>query len=355
MDLISTLLPFLPFIVIIWLANFADGASKREEPQPIFAVLTYVLLIVVYGLLFLFGVLVQVSSLLIRQVDMSAAFQQFGMDAQVSPDIVRSLPTIGLGLWLPSLLAMILLLPPVRRAIARLLPIDPASTVHAVALSYIMLIVTNLMLTLGVGLENLTELLSATEQGGGVGMGAVWIQELILAFWAMIGVGWLSRRSIRQVAIRLGMRMPSGREMLIGFAAGLAMIPVVIAIEALSTALGIGPGQDVQDLTEQLIGPLFNSIAGVLTLGLAAAIGEETIFRGALQPRFGLILTSLLFALTHSNYGITVATLVVFLLGLVLGVVRNRYGTSVSMITHATYNSTLGLIAYLGVQFLQNQ
>jgi len=91
-----------------------------------------------------------------------------------------------------------------------------------------------------------------------------------------------------------------------------------------------------------------------LTLGLAAALGEETIFRGALQPRFGLILTSLLFAIVHSNYGLSISTLVVFLLGIVLGLVRIRHNTSTSMIVHAIYNITLGLLAYLSLNFLDS-
>jgi len=77
----------------------------------------------------------------------------------------------------------------------------------------------------------------------------------------------------------------------------------------------------VEALTEQLLGPLFSSLWGVATLGLAAALGEETLFRGALQPRFGLWATALIFALVHSNYGISLSTVVVFILGIVLGLI----------------------------------
>ena len=69
---------------------------------------------------------------------------------------VESLPLIGLGIWLPSALGILMLLPPVRRLWARIIPIDSESPVHAVALSLSMLVVVNLLLTLGVGLGNLT-------------------------------------------------------------------------------------------------------------------------------------------------------------------------------------------------------
>jgi hypothetical protein len=98
-----------------------------------------------------------------------------------------------------------------------------------------------------------------------------------------------------------------------------------------------------------MIGPLTQSGFGILTLGLAAALGEETVFRGAMQPRFGLLLTSILFALLHSTYGLTLSTLLVFIVGLVLGLLRLRYNTTTAMITHAVYNISLGVIAYLGI------
>ncbi len=94
------------------------------------------------------------------------------------------------------------------------------------------------------------------------------------------------------------------------------------------------------------------SAPGIMTLGLAAALGEESIFRGTLQPKFGLLLTTVLFALLHSQYGISFSTVAVFLVGLILGVLRLRANTSTSMITHAVYNMSLGLISYLG--WLQN-
>ncbi len=68
-----------------------------------------------------------------------------------------------------------------------------------------------------------------------------------------------------------------------------------------------------------------------------------------MQPRFGLIFTTLLFALLHSTYGVSIATLIVFGVGLVLGLLRMRYNTTTAMVAHAVYNMTLGLIAMLGV------
>ncbi len=224
----------------------------------------------------------------------------------------------------------------------------------AVALSLSMLIVINLMVTLGVGLNNLTNLLAA-EEGADDGAATIimlWIQQLMMAVTAAVGVGWLTRRKWGPTMQRLGLVVPTGRQVLIGFGAGLALVPMVIALEYLSTLIGIQADQDVEKLTEELLGVLFESPWGIITLGLAAALGEEPLFRGAAQPKFGLVLTALLFALLHSNYGVTLSTGIVFMLGLALGLIRIRHNTSTAMITHAVYNISLGLMAYLSLPFL---
>ena len=152
--------------------------------------------------------------------------------------------------------------------------------------------------------------------------------------------------------MRLGVVVPTRRQWLIGVVAGLVMVPVVMLLEYLGSTVGIGASPDVEKLTEQLLGALIASPVGILTLGLSAALGEETLFRGALTPKFGVLLSSLLFALVHSNYGITFSTVVVLLLGLLLAYLRNRHNTSTAMVTHAVYNISLGVLAYLSASFL---
>ena len=137
--------------------------------------------------------------------------------------------------------------------------------------------------------------------------------------------------------------------------AALLLVPLAAVLEYAFNALGFTVSQDVESLSELLMGPLFATPFGIVSIGLAAAVGEEPIFRGALQPRFGLVLSSLLFALVHSQYGISLATVIVLALGLVLGIIRQRTNTTTSIITHAVYNSTLGVMAYVAAQALAQQ
>lgn len=343
----SVLLSFLPFIFVMWLANFADLRREQGRQEPIFAFVTYTLLGLFYGLLVIMGLVLGL-----------------GVDPAAFPIPISSVSTLSLGLWLPSLAALVLILPPVRRLFARFVPaFDPNSTVHAVALSYTMLVIINMMLTLGIGLGNLSNLL-ATDAVDAQNAAAVqanqnmfltlWVQQITMAFWGFVGVGWLSRRSWKATLQRLGIERPTWMEVALGAGTGLVLVVGIILLEGAASSIGIGPNPDVESLTDVLLGPLFSSIPGILTMGLAAALGEETIFRGALQPRFGLVLVAFLFALTHSNYGITLSTLLVFVAGLGFGLLRNRYNTTTSMVAHATYNSTLGLFAYLAANFFQN-
>jgi membrane protease YdiL (CAAX protease family) len=80
-------------------------------------------------------------------------------------------------------------------------------------------------------------------------------------------------------------------------------------------------------------------LAGALAIGGTAAIGEELFFRGAYQPRFGVVFTALFFALFHTQYGFSIATLIVFVLGLVIGLVRQRGSPIIiCILIHFLYN-----------------
>jgi uncharacterized protein len=347
-EIVFTIAIFLPLMLILWLANLAERKRSEGEVENwrVLAGIAYallglffLLLIVLGGLLHLAGVMAQGAS----TADMGALLENTGLDPAV-------LPSLGFGMWLPSLLGLLLLLPPVRRLLARLIPIDAGSAVHAVALAFSTLILVNLLTTLGVGLGTLADMVEETGPVRGTNIiGVLWAQDLTLAVLSAIGVGWLARRPLFAVLERLGIVVPSVKQALAGIGVGLLMVPIVLVGEVLSTNAGFGPDADVARLSELLIGPLAGSILGILTMGLAAAIGEETLFRGALQPRFGLLLTSALFALLHSTYGLSLSTVIVFGVGIVIGLIRRRFNTTTAMIVHAVYNMTLGLISYLGM------
>ncbi len=322
-------------------------ATKRDDSATLLKAAAYLTLASIY-FIFILGAM---------------ALLAVGALGRLQPELLATNP-LGMvdnpslaawGILLPAVIGLILLLPPVRRFCARFIPIDPASPVHAVALSMTMLVLINMLLTLGVGLSNITTMVTEAKDAGApvTTYVAIWGQQLLMALLGFLGVGWLLRRSWRETLVRLGLVRPTLRQVMVGIGLAFAMVAVVLAIQAVASMLGFAADADVDKLTEELLGPLFSSPFGILTLGLAAALGEETLMRGAAQPRFGLILTSILFALLHSNYGITLSTVIVFMLGIVLGIVRIRANTTTSMVLHATYNMILGLMAFLSIDILQ--
>ena len=149
-----------------------------------------------------------------------------------------------------------------------------------------------------------------------------------------LGVGWGLRRDWRAVLQRLGLRPPTRRDWLAGLVLGcLLSVGMMLAMLALRS-LGLADASGAQPL----IVLLQSSLPAALLVAILAAAGEEILFRGALQPVFGLCISSLFFALIHLQYGLSPALLILFFVGVGFGLVRMRYSTSAAIICHATYN-----------------
>jgi membrane protease YdiL (CAAX protease family) len=100
--------------------------------------------------------------------------------------------------------------------------------------------------------------------------------------------------------------------------------------------------EELEDVTQDMTANIQNPV-GAAALGLSAGVGEELLLRGAIQPRLGLVLTSLLFALLHTQYGLTFVLVGLFVVGMILGILRNRYGTMAAIIAHALFNTLVVL------------
>lgn len=125
----------------------------------------------------------------------------------------------------------------------------------------------------------------------------------------------------------------------IGFALGLAAIVtglngVLLQYtdpEALKTIEAMGDTMAPTDNPMQVV------LSGIV-IGGCAGVGEELLFRGLMQPVFGLVPTSILFVLTHSQYGFTPIQLALLLVSLAFGLIRIRYNTTAAMVTHSFYD-----------------
>ena len=227
-----------------------------------------------------------------------------------------------------------------RARIRRILPAsatyNPDSPVHTAACVLTLAVVSFIIgdFVAGGGIAGLAQNL----QTSGVGFGDLFFQEILWVFAAALGIGLFLRRTPQQALTRLGLRIPTRQDINWGIGIGLLLFGLVIATSSVWSLL-VSP-QELQQQTaaSDQLAQSFNSLPVSFITSVVVAIGEEIFFRGALQPVFGIWLTSLLFAVIHTQYTLTPATLIIFITSLGLGWLRQRYSTSASIIGHFVYN-----------------
>jgi hypothetical protein len=166
------------------------------------------------------------------------------------------------------------------------------------------------------------------------------VGEVLLAA-AAVGL-WVAR-DLRATRERLGLGAMQGRHLLIAIAGLLVVIGLNSGMEALEHARFPALWAADQAMGNLIAGDL-NVFASVV-LGVSAGVGEELLVRGALQPRAGLFWASVLFMAGHVQYT-WFGMLTILLLGITLGVVRNRANTTTAIVVHALYD----MVAALGMK-----
>jgi membrane protease YdiL (CAAX protease family) len=137
---------------------------------------------------------------------------------------------------------------------------------------------------------------------------------------------------------------------LIGVAVAAALVVIVSVLgrglDALWQAMG-WPKTDAETFSK-LIAFATNPL-GALLVGIVAGVGEELAVRGVLQPRLGILISNVFFTALHAlQYGWD-ALLVVFAVGIAMGVLRKRTSTTTSAIAHGTYDFILLMLAWAQV------
>jgi len=168
-----------------------------------------------------------------------------------------------------------------------------------------------------------------------LGAGSLWGGLIGMTLLAFGGVGFLVRRDLRATLERLGIAAVRPRDVII-VALGVAFLFFVNGgAEVLQRHWFPELWASDQRVNAMLAGRL--SRAEAVLLGVSAGVGEELSMRGALQPRLGLVLTSLVFAALHVQYS-WIGMGVILALGLTLGEIRRRTSTSVAILIHALYD-----------------
>jgi len=112
-----------------------------------------------------------------------------------------------------------------------------------------------------------------------------------------------------------------------------AMFAILLVLGVAAYFLGVDDQQKVTDKISAL--PLYMLVFAVLI----APFTEELFFRALLVPRLGIVLSAVLFSVSHVAYGSVVEIAGVFVVGLILGsVFRMSKSIIPCILAHIAYN-----------------
>jgi len=215
-----------------------------------------------------------------------------------------------------------------RRAALARLGLDPASPVHAVAVAAAVMVAA-LSVALVVALSD--EPAATVPFNPGDSLAAV-ASDVALA---LAGVGFLLTRDLRAAVARLDLRPLTGRQVAWAALAAVAFLGVVGAADWAESRLLPDLHALESRFDYEFVG--VPPLVGAVLVSLAAGVGEEILFRGALQPRLGIVATAALFGLLHVQYQVP-GMLVIFGVGLALGALKARTSTTFTALVHVLYD-----------------
>jgi len=240
-----------------------------------------------------------------------------------------------------------------RGFVASYLPIDPDNFVHTIALVTVLALI--LIPPIPLAVTGIPPLLSEPVQEALAGEDLTSVSlDAFSLLWTVFGsfllVGLYVRRDFGEACERLGFVWPSARQV-----AGAVVLAVILVgaftlldtgITVLWKSLGwpVTDSEAVEFLFASALTPL-----GIVVASISAGFGEELAVRGVLQPRFGIILSSLLFASLHAWQYAWDGLISVFIAGLVFACVRRYSNTTTSAVTHTLYDAILFWMIMVGL------
>ena len=187
--------------------------------------------------------------------------------------------------------------------------------------------------------------------GGRLSVGLLLATQLPFLAVAVVGVGAGIRHGLRATLARLGYGPLNLRQLGVVAAFVVGAFALSLGADLLFRQLQPGLYRQVGELSGALFDPrglgLVPAVLFALLIGFGAGLGEETLFRGAVQPALGILPTSVLFASMHVQYGPSLLLGYIFVLSLGLGFLRRRFNTTASFLAHAGYNFIGVMASYL--------
>ena len=169
----------------------------------------------------------------------------------------------------------------------------------------------------------------------------LWHVVVVELLFVAVGVAIIY---FRDTAGAVAFRLPAGVELAIGLPAG-AVTGLAVGLVLTRSRLRAG----VMPMAAALR-PVVASPVSIVLTGLLAGIGEELLFRAALQPWIGIWWASLVFGVAHgatarlsegASAGKIVYLMMTFVAGVLLGLLYRHVGLLGSMSAHAAFDIVL--------------
>jgi membrane protease YdiL (CAAX protease family) len=322
MAILSGLILALAVLGLIILANFGVGRPKVA------------------------AIALAVAAIFCALVTLDGLLDAFVATTSVARADRSGLVRVGTGFAITGFGAALALVAGVRSRLARALPIDPASPVHAVAL-----VLTVLLVGTQLSAQLASDLLAQQATSGSpLGPLDLIAEEVPFLVGAFFGVGLFIRRPLAASLNRLGLVRPAWWHVVLALAVAGVFYAFSNGADLLGQRFTPDLAHKVNAANQRLFGQLANPV-GIATIALAAGICEEVLFRGALVPRLGIVWTSLVFAAVHTQYGLSFDTAAVLVLAIALGLLRRYTNTTTTILCHVAYNALVGIgiaAAWLG-------
>ena len=209
---------------------------------------------------------------------------------------------------------------------------NPQSLVHIAAVVLSILLFTSVLILYwanggGAG---------AAESASEVSVDDILLQNALFFAATFLGVGFIIRRDLQTAIHRLGLRIPTIADVRTGIVFGFGMFLMLLIVGGILVALfGDLNDEAAQLQVEALTAP---PLPIMVLMMLLIAAGEELFFRGALQPVFGNLPVSLFFAIMHTQTLFSPLILVLLVVSLLLGWLRDHHSTTAAIIAHFCYN-----------------
>ena len=244
---------------------------------------------------------------------------------------------IDAGTIVTAVAASGFLLKPIRKDVAAVLPIDPENPVHTLALILAVFVFGTQITTLA-----FVDVLALSQAQPPLTVLDLLLDEGPFLLLGVVGVGIFIRRNPAGTAQRLGFVVPAWWHITLALAAAGVFFVVAQQLDVLSHIWTPQLAHRVDATTQHVFGQLGGPV-GIAAIGLLPGICEELLFRGALQPRIGLVPTALLFTSIHTQYALSLDTVAVLVIALGLGVIRKYTNTTTSCTCHVGYNLLVGI------------